>query len=77
MSEMTATASNITKTPVGVEADVLVTEENGDTFALRAAIAGTNIQISGSDEDMQYLNDRYTPQVFSLTIRRAVVEADS
>ena len=73
-----AEASNIRPTPVGLDADVRFTEENGDVFHLRASLIGHHIQIAAEDGVMNYLNERYTPQAFSFAVRDAILsKADS
>ena len=73
MDTWKAEASNIRKTAHGLDADVLFTEDNGDVFNLTASIVNDHIAIGAEDDVMKYLNQRYTPQGFSLSVRNAIM----
>lgn len=73
MSAWKAEGINIRKTAVGLDADVFLTEDNGDVFQLTASIINDHIAIGAEDEVMKYLNERYTPNGFSLRVRHAIM----
>jgi hypothetical protein len=60
--------------PQGVWAVARVVEPNGDTYLFEATCGPNILKISGPNNLMDYLHDRYTEEAFSLTVRDAVLD---